>query len=294
LSDAKIQAYSFRLCVTQRPDDLTPFAKPSGYRPEDFVILSRYIQLREERHGYTPHFADLVSLNMIPDGKADLNNRGPVSTDLVGGSWAYPSASYEDRAAIWQAHQAYEQGFLYFLGHDPTVPQALRSEVATWGLCRDEFADTGGWPPQLYVREARRMVGDVVLTQANVQGGVIGAASIALGSYPIDSHLVQEYLDAGDRLTFEGTVNSPTTPYGVPYGVLVPHGDEASNLLVSVAVSASHVAYSSVRMEPQFMMMGEAAGTAAALAVAAHESVQQVDVPTLRARLLTKGAVLKP
>ena len=293
-SDAKIQAYSFRLCVTQRPDDLIPFAEPPSYRPEDFVIVSRYIQLREQQHGYTPHFADLVSLNMIPNGKADLNDRGPVSTDLVGGSWAYPNASYEERAAIWQAHQAHEQGFLYFLGHDPTVPQAVRSEVATWGLCRDEFADTGGWSPQLYIREARRMVGDVVLTQADVHGGVTGAASIALGSYPIDSHLVQEYLDATDLVTFEGTITSPTTPYGIPYGVLVPHGDEASNLLVSVAVSASHVAYSSVRMEPQFMMMGEAAGTAAALAVTSGKPVQRVDVQTLRSTLLARGAVLQP
>jgi FAD dependent oxidoreductase len=293
-SDAKVEAYTFRLCVTQRPDDLLPFPEPSGYRPADFALVGRDIEAHEQRDGQPPRFADLVSLNEIPNGKADLNDLGPVSTDLVGGSWAYPNATNEQRTVIWQVHQAYEQGFLYFLGHDPTVPQALRSDVATWGLCRDEFVDSGGWPTQLYVREARRMVGDVVLDQADVQGGVTGASSIALGSYEIDSHVVQRYVDASGRLVSEGLIASPTNPYGIPYGVLVPREDEASNLLVSVAVSASHVAFSSVRMEPQFMMMGEAAGTAAALAVAAREPVQRVDVPTLRARLLAHGTVLEP
>jgi hypothetical protein len=293
-SDAKVEAYSFRLCVTQRKDDLIPFPEPAGYRPEDFVLVDGRLDILEQRDRRPPPFTDLVSLNEIPGGKADLNDNGPVSTDMVGGSWAYPNATYEQRAAIWQAHKTYEQGFLYFLGHDPSVPQALRSEVATWGLCRDEFTDTGGWPTQLYVREARRLVSDVVLSQADVQGGVIRPSGIALGAYEIDSHVVQQYVDAAGQMVAEGKIASPTLPYSIPYGVLIPPEDQASNLLVSVDISASHVAFSSVRMEPQFMMMGEAAGTAAALAVATGEPVQRVDIPTIRARLLARGAILEP
>jgi hypothetical protein len=229
----------------------------------------------------------------IPGDKTDTNNNGAFSTDFIGGSYGYPDGSYAERARIWQAHVDYDQGFFYFLQHDPGVPQGLHDAMAPWGLCRDEFTDTGHWPHQLYIREARRMIGVYVMSQRDIQTDVTKPDSIGMGSYNSDSHNVQRIVNADGVVENEGDMQVPVTPYQIPYRVMLPKPAETTNLLVPVCVSASHVAYSTLRMEPQYMILGQAAGVAAHLAIAAGVPVQQVDVQALRTTLRRQQAVLE-
>ncbi len=196
----------------------------------------------------------------IPNGKTDTNNNGAFSTDYIGGNYDYADGDYATRARIWQAHVDYVQGFLYFLQHDPQVPSALHAAMAPWGLCKDEFVDTGHWPHQLYVREARRMVGEFVVSQKDIQTELTKPDAIGMGSYNSDSHNIQRIVNAEGFAENEGDMQVSVTPYQIPYRVMLPRRSEATNLLVPVAFSASHVAYSTLRMEPQYMIIGHAAG----------------------------------
>jgi hypothetical protein len=229
----------------------------------------------------------------IPNHKADFNNQGPFSTDYIGGSWDYPNGSYARRAEIWQAHIDYTKGYFYFLANDPRVPKSLQDEVNQWGLAKDEFRDTENWPNQLYIREARRMVGDFVMSQKDVQTELSKADAVGMGSYNSDSHNLQRIVNAEGNVENEGDMQVAVKPYQIPYRVMVPKRGEATNLLVPVCFSASHVAYSSVRMEPQYMIIGQAAGVAAAMALKANKAVQDVDTTQLTARLREQGAVLE-
>lgn len=238
--------------------------------------------------------ANVLTINRLPEGKADLNAAGPLSTDLLGASDAYPDASYAVRQRIWEEHYRYEAGLLYFLANDPSVPAPVQVELRRWGLCRDEFVDTDHWPRLLYVREARRMVSDFVLTQADLIVQKHKPDAIGVGSYRIDAHATRLISGAGATLEFEGALSAPIAgPYDIPYRILVPRRTEILNLLDPVTVSASHVAMASLRMEPQYMAMGEAAGIAAALAVNSGVAVQDVDVAVLQARLEAHGAVVR-
>jgi hypothetical protein len=232
-------------------------------------------------------------IRIIPNGKADFNNRGGFSTDYIGRNYAYPEGSYAERARLWQEHIDYQQGFYYFLANDPRVPPALQAEAREWGLAKDEFADTGHWPHQLYVREARRMVGAFVATQKDLQTDRTKPDVIGMGSYNSDSHNVQRHVSAEGFVVNEGNVEVPVQPYQIPYRVLLPKASEAVNLLVPVCFSASHVAYSSLRMEPQYMILGHAAGVAAALAVDKGVSVQAVPVADLQKTLLDEGGIFE-
>jgi len=222
-----------------------------------------------------------------------VNNNGPFSTDYLGASWTYPNTSYETRERIRQAHRDYTAGLLYFLANDAQVPAETRKEMNQWGLCKDEFTGNGNWPFQLYIREARRMIGNFVMTQEDLQTGVAKPDAIGMGSYNSDSHNVDRIIDTDGFVRNEGNMEVPVKPYQIPYRIILPKRGEAANLLVPVAFSASHVAYSSVRMEPQYMILGQAAGEAAAMAVRGKCAVQEIDTGALRAALKKQGAVME-
>ena len=292
-ADKNVQAYNFRLCLTKDPANRIPFPRPKTYNVARWGLLLRYLEGWAKHHQREPRMNDIFGVSLLPNGKTDINNRGAVSTDHVGASWSYPDATYDQRAAIWQDHIDYTAGLFYFLSHDERVPAALREEIAQWGLAGDEFAPTNHWPHQLYVREARRMVGAFVMTQKDIQSDLRKADAIGLGSYNSDSHNVQRFIQPDGTAQNEGNMEVPVTPYQIPYRVLLPKRKEVENLLVPVCVSSSHVTYSTLRMEPVYMIMGQAAGVAAKLALDNRQSVQDVSPAALRARLASQGAILE-
>jgi FAD dependent oxidoreductase len=291
--DHEVQAYNFRLILTQNPANLVPFPKPEHYDPHKYQLLANYLRGFQQQYGRPPRLNELTIPIGIPNHKVDFNNNGPFSTDYIGKDWTFPNASYAEREAIWQDHINYTQGFFYFLAHDPQVPQLLRNEVNTWGLAKDEFTDTDRWPFQLYIRESRRMIGEYVMTQKDVQSERTKADAIGMGSYNIDSHNFERVAMPDGSVQNEGDTEVPVKPYQIPYSILVPKQNQVSNLLVPVCVSASHVAYSSLRLEPQYMIMGQAAGVAASMAARTDTAVQNVDIKTLQEKLLHGGAILE-
>lgn len=291
-ADHKVQAYDYRLILTDDPANKVPWVKPAGYDPKQFELLARYLDSFQAHTGRPPTLRDVMHPIAIPNHKADFNNNGPFSTDYIGESWQYPDGSYAVRRKIAADHFHYVQGFIYFLSHDPGVPKSLRDQMNRWGLPKDEFQQTGHWPPQLYIREGRRMRGEYVMRQSDLQTARQKPDSIGMGSYNSDSHNVQRIALADGSVENEGNVEVPVKPYEIPYRVIVPRPAQATNLLVPVCLSATHVAYSSLRMEPQYMIIGQAAGTAAALAVKARSTVQAVNIHQLQQHLLKAHAIL--
>ncbi len=292
-ADKKVQAYNFRLIFSDDPANRVPFPKPLHYDPRRYELMARLLAAMTVKLGHPQVLDQVISIGPIPNRKADINNQGAFSTDYIGGSWDYPDASYARRAEIFQAHADYTKGFFYFLAHDARVPKPLQRELNRWGLAKDEFTGTRNWPHQLYIREARRMVSDFVMTQNDIQTSLAKPDPIGMGSYNSDSHNVQRFVNADGNVENEGDMQVPVTPYQIPYRVIVPKRAEASNLLVPVCVSASHVAYSTLRMEPQYMIMGEAAGVAASMALAAGAAVQDVNTAELTRKLVKDGAVME-
>lgn len=291
--DKRIQAYNFRVIATNVAENRVPWPKPENYDPARYELLALYLNAMTGYLGRPLDINEVNLLRVIPNGKADWNNRGPFSTDYIGKNYEYPDGDYATRERIWKEHENYQKGFYYFLATDPRVPKPLQEQMNQWGLARDEFADTGHWPHQLYVREARRMTGDFVMTQKDLQTDLRKPDVIGMGSYNSDSHNVQRFVNDRGFVENEGDVQVPVKPYQIPYRVLTPKRAEAENLLVPVCFSASHVAYSSVRMEPQYMILGHAAGIAAALAAASGAAVQDIDVAEMQRRLLAEGAVFE-
>jgi len=284
--DSKVQAYCFRLCLTDRPENRLPFPKPEGYDPKQYELLLRIFAA-----GWRGTFA---KFDPIPNRKTDTNNHGPMSTDNIGMNYDYPNGDYATRARISREHQTYQQGWLYFIANDPRVPAAVQAEMRRWGLPKDEFKDNGGWPHQLYIREARRMVGRYVMTENELLKRRPTPESVGLGSYGMDSHNVQRYITPEGWVQNEGDIGVSTKgPYAIVYGALVPKAGQADNLLVPVCVSSSHIAYGSIRMEPVFMILGQSAATAACLALESGTSVQDVGYAKLRARLLADKQILE-
>ena len=292
-ADRKVQSYNFRMIMSDDPANQIPYPKPPGYNPHRYELLALRLAAETQRLGRAPHYHEEVLIAPIPNHKADFNNQGAFSTDYIGGSWKYPNASYSERAAIRQAHVDYTKGFFYFLAHDPRVPKPLQEEVNQWGLAKDEFVDTNNWPHQLYVREARRMVGEFVATQKDVQTNLTKPDPIGMGSYNSDSHNVQRVEMPNGFVENEGDMQVAVQPYQIAYRVMLPKQTQATNLLVPVCFSASHVAYSSMRMEPQYMIIGQAAEVAAAMAIQAGTAVQDVDTHALVEKLKQQGAVLE-
>ena len=293
-ADRRVQAYNFRLCMTKIPGNRVPWPKPARYDPARYELLARYLPALEATLKRPLAINDVMKADVVQNGKTDANNNGAFSTDYIGGSYSYPQGSYAERARIRQAHVEYVQGFLYFLASDPRVPATLASEMQEWGLCADEFVDANHWPYQLYIREARRMIGEYVMSQRDIQTDLTKPDAIGMGSYNSDSHNVQRRPTAdGAAVENEGDMQVPVTPYQIPYRVMVPKRSQATNLLVPVCLSATHVAYSTLRMEPQYMIAGHAAGVAASLAIAAKKPLQDVDVAALRAKLRAQRAVFE-
>jgi len=284
--DKRVQAYCFRACYTTDPSNRIPFPKPEGYDASQYELLLRVLNTA------WPQFFE--KFDPIPNFKTDTNNHGPFSFDNIGYNYDYPEADYERRREIIAEHRLYQQGLVWFVANDPRVPRKVQEELKNWGLPKDEFTDNGNWSHQLYIREARRMVGRFVMTENELRKKKPTPDSVGMGSYTIDSHNVQRYITAEGAVQNEGDIGVSTNgPYEIAYGSLVPKIGQGSNLLVPVAMSASHIAYGSIRMEPVFMILGQSAATAAAMAIDGKLSVQNVPYQQLRERLLKDGQILQ-
>ncbi|THF76886.1 FAD-dependent oxidoreductase [Cohnella fermenti] len=282
--DSAVQAYNFRICLTDVPGNRLPVPMPAGYDPEHYVLLERYI-----RSGIWDAL-DLLSL--MPNGKTDLNNYGAFSTDMIGMNHRWPEAGYAEREEIFQAHVNYTLGLLYFLGNDERLSAEVRRQASRWGLPLDEYPQTGHWSHQLYVREGRRMIADLVMTEHHCRFLQVVDDPVGLAAYTMDSHNCRRIVADG-RCINEGNVEvAPSAPYPISYRSIVPRAEECGNLAVPVCLSSSHIAFGSIRMEPVFMILGQSAGTAAAMALEHGCALQELDYSKLRERLLQDGQVL--
>jgi hypothetical protein len=279
--DKKAQAYNYRICLTSNPSNLVPITRPEGYDSTRYELLVRLMNKHPERKKLNDYFI----WSKMPNQKTDINNRNGFSTDMIGMNYEYPDGDYVKRAEIIKNHEVYTKGLLYFVGHDPRVPEALRAEMLKWGYPKDEYTDNGNWSPQLYIREARRMVGSYVMTQANCEGKEVIKDGVGMAAYTMDSHNVQRLVVNG-MVKNEGNVEvGGFGPYPVSYRSIIPKQEECTNLFVPVCLSATHIAYGSIRMEPVFMVLAQSAAVAASMAIDAKLPVQQVNATKLQAAL---------
>jgi len=293
--DAKIMAYSFRCCLTTNPSILVPFTRPANYDPSRYLGLTRSIAADR-----ITKLSKIVSMSPTIREKYDLlRSENPFTVNLIGGGWAYPEASYMQRQAIVQDHYNYVAGWLYFVANDPSIPASVQEEIRTYGLAKDEFTDNANWPYQLYIREARRMIGQYVMTEADITTQITKNDSIAIGTWYGDCHPCDLYsstaVGAGDSdavVQADGELDVKTPAYQIPYRCLLPNQTEANNLAVVCCPGSSHVGFSSLRVEPTFMMLGEAAGTAAGLCAHSGGSFSRVDIDSLQAQLQANGGIL--
>ncbi|HEU0010232.1 MAG TPA: FAD-dependent oxidoreductase [Verrucomicrobiae bacterium] len=290
--DHRVQTYNYRLCFTTNDANRLPLAPPPNYDAAKYELLGRYLEALVAA-GLKPRLSEFWNPIWLPNQKTDINNNGGFSTDFIGANYDYPEGNYELRERIAREHEDYTRGFLHFLATSPRVPENMREEMRRWGPCKDEFRSAGGWPRQLYVREARRMISDVVMAERHCRGQEKVSDSIGLAAYNMDSHNCQRIVKRG-RTENEGDVQvAPMSPYPISYRALVPRASECGNLFVPVCMSASHIAYGSIRMEPVFMIFGQSSATAACLAIDGGVPVQQVKYDKLRARLLADKQVLE-
>ncbi len=284
--DQKLQAYNFRICLTNDQDNQVGITRPEDYDSSRFELLLRLFAAQPEKRTLNDYFI----WSKMPGGKTDINNRGGFSTDMIGMNYDYPEASYEERKAIVKQHENYTKGLLYFYKTDPRVPEQLRNEMQEWGYPKDEYTDNNHWSPQLYVREVRRMVGQTVMTQHHCQGKEEVKDPIALAAYTMDSHNCQRVVVSKDGVSMvknEGNVEiGGFGPYPIGYGAIIPKGADCDNILVPVCLSASHIAYGSIRMEPVFMALGQVAALAAAEAIEKKQAVQSVDHQLIQQSLM--------
>jgi hypothetical protein len=282
--DDKVQAYCFRMCTTDVPGNRAEWVKPAGYNARDYELLLRNFESGDHRVPWAP--------TLMPNRKTDTNNNFAISTDYIGKNYDYPNGDYATREKIIQEHLDYQQGLMWTLANSPRVPEKVRKIFQSWRPAKDEFAETDHWPHQLYIREARRMVSDYVMTQHNCQGRQVAKNSVGLAAYTMDSHNIQRYVRDGQAWN-EGDVQvGGFGPYPIAYESIRPKPSECTNLLVPVCLSASHIAFGSIRMEPVFMVLGQSAATAAAQAIDQDVAVQDVDQAKLRQRLLADKQVL--
>jgi len=284
-ADKKIQAYCFRMCMTNHPENSVPFPKPDNYDASKYELL-----LREFNTGRNDWFN---KFDVLPNKKTDTNNHGAFSSDFIGMNYDYPEADYQRRKEIIKQHYDYQAGLLWFVANDPRVPDAIRTKMATYGLAKDEFKDNNHWPNQIYVRESRRMIGDYITTEHDVMQRIETPESIGMGSYHIDSHNTQRYVTSEGYVQNEGDIGvKPPGPYRISYGSIIPKKEECTNLFVPVCVSSSHIAYGSIRMEPVFMILGQSAAVAACLAIDEKCAIQDVSYNQLKKLLENKNQIL--
>lgn len=283
--DDKIQAYNYRLCMTTDTNNFVPVTRPENYDSTRYEILARILEHYDAMGWRQPIWAFYLRVMPMPNEKTDMNNKGGFSTDMIGGSWEYPEASYERRAEIAKEHEDYIKGFLWFMGNDPRVPEHVKEQILEWGWAADEFVDNGHFPHQMYVREARRMIGEYVMTDHDCLGKKQVADGIAMGAYNMDSHNTQRLVING-MVKNEGDIQMPVPgPYPISYRSLTPKREECTNLLVPVCLSASHIAFGSIRMEPVFMVLAQSAAIAASRAIDNNSAVQEIDVEKLQKTL---------
>lgn len=292
------QAFNYRLCLTQNPANRLPIDPPPDYNAATYELFARFIAAARAKNIPLALKQDpkknlgFLKIDPLPNGKTDVNNGGWFSTDFIGASSGYAAADHATRKTIAKKHENYIRGLLHFLATDPRVPEEIRTPMQSWGLCRDEFQDNGGWPFQLYVRESRRIIGAYVMTEHDCRRETTLADSIGLGSYAMDSHSFRRLVWNGAAATDGGFYAHLDAPYAISYGAITPKGDECENLLVPACCSASHAAYASLRMEPVFMILGQSAATATAIAIDDDIPVQKVDIKKLQARLLQDKQLL--
>ncbi len=294
--DKKIQAYCFRMCLTDHPDNRIPFAKPEGYDEINYELLIRNYEARKgpirEMYSYGSSLLPWINSSM-PNRKTDTNNKFGFSTDYIGRNYNYPEGSYAEREKIIEDHRNYQQGLMWTLANHPRIPEEVRTEASRWGTAKDEFDREDGWQQQLYIREARRMISDYVMTQQNCEGIYVVNDAIGMGAYGMDSHNIQRYVDANGFVQNEGNVECHVkSPFPISYKSIVPKEKECENLIVPICLSSSHIAFGSIRMEPVFMVLGQSAATAASLVIDENISVQELDYRKLRKTLLKDKQVL--
>jgi len=285
--DLSVQAYNYRMCLTDDPANRIAISRPDGYDSTKYELLLRQISAGKK-------VPDVLTWNLMhfvpmPNRKTDINNCGGLSTDMIGANFDYPNADPKRRAEIIREHETYTKGLFYFIGHDPRMPKHLRDEMLQWGYPKDEYTDNSNFSHQLYIREARRMVGEYVMTQANCEGKTAVTDGVGMAAYTMDSHNCQRLVvEKNGRMMVknEGDVQvGGFPPYPVSYRSLIPKRNECTNLLVPVCLSASHIAYGSIRMEPVFMVLAQSAALAACHAIDENVAVQDIDIKKLQARL---------
>jgi hypothetical protein len=275
--DKKIQTYNIRVCFTNNPSNRIPITQPDDYQPERYELLLRVLEKKPVKN-----IGGFTSIAPMPNNKTDINNNGAFSTDMIGENWDYPEADYNKRIEIKKAHDNYVKGFFYFIGHDPRMPSYLRKEMLQWGYPKDEYTDNKNWTPQMYVRETRRMIGEYVMTQLNCEGKDVVKDGIGLAAYTMDSHNCQRLVVNG-MVKNEGDVQvGGFDPYPIAYRSVIPKKKECTNLLVPVCLSASHIAYGSIRMEPVFMVLAQSSAVAACLSIDNNQAVQEVNIDQLQ------------
>ena len=290
--DQRVQAYNFRLCFTNVPENRRELLPPSDYDPALYELAARRAEVIVAS-GKEPKIKQFCNPVWMPNGKTDINNSQGISTDFIGANYEYPDGDYETRERIWKAHEDYVRGFWYFMSTSPRIPKSLRQEFKSFGPCKDEFPRTDGWPHQLYVREARRMVSDYVMTEHNCRSKRIPKDSVGMAAYGMDSHNCQRIVQGGAARNEGDVQKHGLRPYPISYRSIVPKPGECDNLLVPVCVSATHIAFGSIRMEPVFMVLGQSAATAAVESIDKRSTVQEIDYEALRKRLLNSGQVLE-
>jgi hypothetical protein len=285
--DKKIQAYNFRMCLSKHPENQIPVDVPENYDASKYELLGRYVVENPPKS-----LQDLIKISPVPNQKTDINDGCPFSTDYIGANWDYPEGDYQTRESIIKDHTDFTKGLIYFIGHDQRIPEKVRNEMLQYGYARDEFVENNNWNPQLYIREARRMIGKYIMTQHDCQRDTVKDTSIGIGSYGVDSHHIQRIVHNGQVIN-EGNFLAHHHPYEIPYESIVPKTDECANLLVPVCVSSSHIAFGSIRMEPVYMILGQSAGTAAVLTLEKDQAVQEINYEELKNQLLKNGQKLK-
>ena len=283
--DSHVQAYCFRMCLTDHPENRIPFEKPDNYNELDYELLLRNYEAGEDGFPWIN--------SKMPNRKTDTNNRTGFSTDFIGQNYNYPEASYDEREKIIVSHRQYQKGLMWTLAYHPRMPQHIREEVSRWGTCKDEFERQDGWQQQLYIREARRMIGEYVMTQYNCEGLEVAENVIGMGAYGMDSHHIQRYVNANGFVKNEGNVEAHVkAPYPISYRSITPKKEDCTNLLVPICLSASHIAFGSIRMEPVFMVLGQSAAIASCLAIDENLAVQDINYEKLKSTLIKKGQIL--
>ncbi|MFC2123497.1 FAD-dependent oxidoreductase [Bacteroidota bacterium] len=292
--DKKIQAYNFRVCLTKDIGNRIPITRPDTYDSSKYELLARYIEAEMDiTLGRRVRKPGILTITMLPNLKTDINDGGVFSTDYIGANWDYPEGDYHTRQKIWDDHLAFTKGLLYFIGHSPRVPEHIRQQMLVYGYPKDEFTESGNWPPQLYVREARRMIGQYIMTQSDCKEDPVKNNSIGIGSYAPDSHHIQRIVTVDGEIINEGNIYESHNAYEIPLGVILPEKLDCANLLVPVCVSSSHIAFGSIRMEPVFMILGQSAATLACLSLDNKRDMHDINYNLLHDQLLVDKQILK-